>query len=232
MPSNSMIVAAPTRPTVGRCTRARAGGEAQGDRRGGWAEAQPLGEQRARAGDRGEVHTQPVPRSARGRVRGETARGFSDARAEASASENPKVASPTRRDDAGDGAFGSRDASSGERSGGSFVAASLPNKTFLHGPSMGVPFRSNSGGACRTRGTRAGRAWTCRAWRRRPRARAARAAPARRRSPRSWTERRSRPPCLSRLRRSGRSGSAARGARARVAGRGTGASPRGRRRRR
>ena len=145
LPSNSMIVAAPTRPTVGRCTRAALVAKLKEIGAGG-GRRHNLSESSAPVLEIEVKCIRSLCREALGDECPETARGFSDARAEASASENPKVASPTRRDDAGDGAFGSRDASSGERSGGSFVAASLPNKTFLHGPSMGVPFRSNSGG--------------------------------------------------------------------------------------
>ena len=145
LPSNSMIVAAPTRPTVGRCTRAALVAKLKEIGAGG-GRRHNLSESSAPVLEIEVKCIRSLCRDALGDECPETARGFSDARAKASASENPKVASPTRRDDAGDGAFGSRDASSGERSGGSFVAASLPNKTFLHGPSMGVPFRSNSGG--------------------------------------------------------------------------------------
>lgn len=79
LPSNSMIVAAPTRPTVGRCTRAALVAKLKEISAGGGEEAQPLGEQRARAGDRGEVHSQPVPRRARGRVPGGGAGGHAAA---------------------------------------------------------------------------------------------------------------------------------------------------------
>jgi predicted glutamine amidotransferase len=156
LPSNSMIVAAPTRPTVGRCTRAALVAKLKEIGTGG-GRRHNLSESSAPVLEIEVKCIRSLCRDALGDECPETARGVSDARAEASASEtprfadSPRVASPTRRDDAGDfsGAFGSRDAPSGERSGGSggsFVAASLPNKTFLHGPSMGVPFRSNSGG--------------------------------------------------------------------------------------
>jgi predicted glutamine amidotransferase len=156
LPSNSMIVAAPTRPTVGRCTRAALVAKLKEIGAGG-GRRHNLSESSAPVLEIEVKCIRSLCRDALGDECPETARGVSDARAEASASEtprfadSPRVASPTRRDDAGDfsGAFGSRDAPSGERSGGSggsFVAASLPNKTFLHGPSMGVPFRSNSGG--------------------------------------------------------------------------------------
>ena len=153
LPSNSMIVAAPTRPTVGRCTRAALVAKLKEIGTGG-GRRHNLSESSAPVLEIEVKCIRSLCRDALGDECPETARGVSDARAEASASETPRfadspqVASPTRRDDAGafSGAFGSRDAPSGERSGGSFVAASLPNKTFLHGPSMGVPFRSNSGG--------------------------------------------------------------------------------------
>ena len=223
MPSNSMIVAAPTRPTVGRCTAALVA--KLGDRRGGWAEAQPLGEQRARAGDRGEVHAAcAATRSGTSARR----RRAPDARAKASASENPKVASPTRPTTRATARRVARRAV-GERS----AARSSRRRCQTRRSCTDPRWASRSGatrGAPVERGTRAGRARRV-AHGGGARARGRRGGAARRRSPRSWTERRSRPPCLSRLRRSGRSGSAARGARARWRA-GDRAPPRGRRRRR
>ena len=143
LPSNSMIVAAPTRPTVGRCTRAALVAKLKEIGAGG-GRRHNLSESSAPVLEIEVKCIRSLCRDALGEECPETARGFSDARAEASAkkgfADSPEVASPTRRDDDGD------ELSGGSLSGGSFVAASLPNKTFLHGPSMGVPFRSNSGG--------------------------------------------------------------------------------------
>ena len=137
LPSNSMIVAAPTRPTVGRCTRAALVAKLKEIGAGG-GRRHNLSESSAPVLEIEVKCIRSLCRDALGDECPETARGVSDARAEASASETPRfadspqVASPTRRDDAGafSGAFGSRDAPSGERSGGSFVAVSaMPSAT-------------------------------------------------------------------------------------------------------
>jgi len=140
LPSNSMIVAAPTRPTVGRCTRAALVAKLKEIGAGG-GRRHNLSESSAPVLEIEVKCIRSLCRDALGDECPETARGVSETRAEASASakkgfaDSSQVASPTRRDDAGDFSGASR-----------VVAASLPNKTFLHGPSMGVPFRSNSGG--------------------------------------------------------------------------------------
>ena len=133
LPSNSMIVAAPTRPTVGRCTRAALVAKlkeisAGGERRHNLSESSaPVLEIEVKC-------IRSLCRDALGDECPEAARGVAPPPTAEASSRREKIAP----------AASPRDSSGGAGSG-SFAAASLPSKGFLHGPSMGGAFRSNSG---------------------------------------------------------------------------------------
>ena len=133
LPSNSMIVAAPTRPTVGRCTRAALVAKLKEISAGG-GRRHNLSESSAPVLEIEVKCIRSLCRDALGDECPEAARGVTPppmAEASSPREKNAPAASP-------------RDSSGGSGSG-SFAAASLPSKGFLHGPSMGGAFRSNSG---------------------------------------------------------------------------------------
>ena len=133
LPSNSMIVAAPTRPTVGRCTRAALVAKLKEISAGG-GRRHNLSESSAPVLEIEVKCIRSLCRDALGDECPEAARGVAPPPTAEASSRREKIAP----------AASPRDSSGGAGSG-SFAAASLPSKGFLHGPSMGGAFRSNSG---------------------------------------------------------------------------------------
>lgn len=134
LPSNSMIVAAPTRPTVGRCTRAALVAKLKEISAGG-GRRHNLSESSAPVLEIEVKCIRSLCRDALGDECPEAARGVTPPpTAEASSPREKNAPAPAALERDGDGA-----------GSGVFAAASLPSKGFLHGPSMGGAFRSNSG---------------------------------------------------------------------------------------
>ena len=135
LPSNSMIVAAPTRPTVGRCTRAALVAKLKEISAGG-GRRHNLSESSAPVLEIEVKCIRSLCRDALGDECPEAARGVTPPpTAEASSPREKNAPAPAALERDGGGA-----------GSGVFAAASLPSKGFLHGPSMGGAFRSNSGG--------------------------------------------------------------------------------------
>ena len=134
LPSNSMIVAAPTRPTVGRCTRAALVAKLKEISAGG-GRRHNLSESSAPVLEIEVKCIRSLCRDALGDECPEAARGVTPPpTAEASSPREKNAPAPAALERDGGGA-----------GSGVFAAASLPSKGFLHGPSMGGAFRSNSG---------------------------------------------------------------------------------------
>ena len=131
LPSNSMIVAAPTRPTVGRCTRAALVAALKEIGMGG-GRRHNLSESSAPVLEIEVKCIRSLCRDALGDECPEAARGVTPP--------------PTEETPASRAAEATTGFASTGGMNGAFIAASVPNKGFMRGSSTSVAFRSNSGG--------------------------------------------------------------------------------------
>ena len=146
LPSNSMIVAAPTRPTVGRCTRAALVAALKEIGVGG-GRRHNLSESSAPVLEIEVKCIRSLCRDALGDECPEAARGVTPPPTETPASRAAEATAGGASTGGANGALnGTLNGALNGALNGTFAAASLPNKGFLHGASTGGAFRSSSGG--------------------------------------------------------------------------------------